>query len=146
MSIRLVCAAVLGLALSLNVASAPAFAAGKKTVAAQTKKEADVPAITVDQFKAMMKAKKKPRYLLIDVRTSDEFKAGHIKGAVLLPLDTLPQTYKRIPKGVTLVVACRSGRRSAEAVRFLLAHGYKKAINLDGGYQKWASCAGKARC
>jgi len=82
--------------------------------------------------------KKKQRFFLIDVRQPDEFAAGHIDGAILMPLDKLPNTYRQIPKGVKLVVYCRSGHRSAEAVAFLRDHGYGKAVSLAGGYSAWA--------
>jgi rhodanese-related sulfurtransferase len=95
-----------------------------------------VPLIKAGELKAMMKARK--RFFLIDVRQPDEYAAGHIAGAVLMPLDRLPQTFRQIPKGVKLVVYCRSGHRSAEAASFLLAHGYRNTVSLDGGYTAWA--------
>lgn len=143
MMVRVLSAAVLGLTLCLAVAPMPSDAAGSKQPAAEQKQDA-VPTITVDQFKALQKAK--TRYVLIDVRTKAEYDAGHIDGAVLMPLDSLEKTYKRIPKGVKLVVNCRTGHRSAEAVKFLVTHGYKKAVSLDGGFVKWAACAKSNKC
>jgi rhodanese-related sulfurtransferase len=99
--------------------------------------QVEVPTISVSQFKALMKSHK--RYVLVDVRTPQEFAGGHIDGAIPMPLDALPDNYKKIPKGVKLVVNCRSGHRSASAVQFLLAHGYKNAVSLDGGYLAWTA-------
>jgi rhodanese-related sulfurtransferase len=74
--------------------------------------------------------------LLLDVREPDEWEAGHAPGAVHLPLGRLPN--ERPAPGCRIVVVCRSGRRSAEATRALLAWGYD-AVNLAGGMQAWAA-------
>jgi phage shock protein E len=77
------------------------------------------------------------RFMLVDVRQPEEFAQGHIQGATLMPLGNLPQSYTTLPKNVKLVVYCRSGHRSAQAVSFLLAHGYDRAVSLHGGYLAW---------
>lgn len=120
-----------GLMATGGLATTPALAQGAPSVQAQ------VPTIAPSEFRQMIR--NKAAYFLIDVRQPDEFAAGHIDGAVLMPLDQLPQTYKRIPKGITLVVYCRSGHRSAQAVSFLRENGYTKAISLNGGYLAWQS-------
>jgi rhodanese-related sulfurtransferase len=96
-----------------------------------------VPTIEVRDLRSLIK--EKAFFFLLDVRQPEEFAQGHIDGAVLMPLGTLPDSYLKIPKGVKLVVYCRSGHRSAQAVSFLLAHGYDKAVSLSGGYTAWAS-------
>lgn len=75
---------------------------------------------------------------IVDVRRPDEFAQGHIDGAILMPLDNLAATYSSLPKKGKLIVYCRSGHRSAEAVQFLLAHGYTNAVSMNGGYLAWA--------
>ena len=77
------------------------------------------------------------RFVLIDVRRPEEFAAGHIEGASLIPLDTLAAAYAQLPRDVRLVVYCRSGHRSAQAVSFLREHGYGRAVSLDGGIIAW---------
>ena len=94
-----------------------------------------VPLIEPANLKAMMASG--VRFALVDVRRPDEFAAGHIEGAMLMPLDNLPATYAQLPRDVKLVVYCRSGHRSAQAVSFLLAHGYSRAVSLNGGYLAW---------
>ena len=79
------------------------------------------------------------RLTIVDVRQPDEFGQGHIKGAVLMPLDSLSTTYANLPKTGKLVVYCRSGHRSGQAVQFLLTHGYKSAVSLHGGYTAWTA-------
>ncbi|MGB8602452.1 MAG: rhodanese-like domain-containing protein [Rhizomicrobium sp.] len=96
-----------------------------------------VPTLGVSAFRKLTKTK--TAYFLIDVRQPDEFAAGHIDGAILMPLDRLPTEYTRIPKGVKLVVYCRSGHRSAQAVSFLRSNGYDKAVSLDGGFTAWSA-------
>jgi rhodanese-related sulfurtransferase len=79
------------------------------------------------------------RMKIVDVRQPEEFNQGHIKGAVLIPLGTLETTYTSLPKTGKLVVYCRSGHRSAQAVQFLLQHGYSNAVSLSGGYTAWTN-------
>lgn len=74
----------------------------------------------------------------VDVREVDEYAAGHIPGALLLPLGKLAQRAETVlpDKHVPLLVYCRSGRRSAEAVRRLEALGYDAVCDL-GGILSW---------
>ena len=76
---------------------------------------------------------------LVDVRTPEEFASGHIAGAILMPLDTLPAAYAKLPHKGKLIVYCRSGHRSAQAVQFLLTHGYANAVSMDGGFTAWSA-------
>lgn len=72
--------------------------------------------------------------LMIDVRTPAEFVAGHIAGAINIPLDQLqhrPEPLKRLNKDRPMVVYCHSGRRSALALSLLEQQGYKNV--RDGG-------------
>jgi rhodanese-related sulfurtransferase len=76
--------------------------------------------------------------ILVDVRAQSEFDAGHIAGAILMPYD---QTKELAPslltdKNATIVVYCRSGRRSAIAAKELAEMGYTKVYDL-GGLESW---------
>jgi phage shock protein E len=95
------------------------------------------PVIAPAALKAMIASEAK--FVLIDVREPDEFAAGHINGAILMPLGTVEKAYKSLPKGVTLVVYCKQGNRSARAVSFFVSHGYPKAVSLDGGFMAWTA-------
>lgn len=71
---------------------------------------------------------------IIDVRTAAEFSAGHIEGAINIPVDQIGQqasSIKGLKPGSTILVYCRSGRRSAAAAQILQQQGYKRV--LDGG-------------
>ncbi len=77
-----------------------------------------------------------PRPYLLDVRTPDEYKRGHINGAELIPLNELPDKLARIPKERAIVCVCESGSRSSVATRLLTAQGYE-ASNMRGGMSLW---------
>ncbi len=109
---------------------------GTSAQAAPVVVQQEVPLIQVDELQALM-AGKRP-FLLVDVREPGEFDQGHIQGAVLMPLSSLPADYRKITRGVTLVVYCRTGHRSAQAVGFLRAHGFGRAVSLAGGYTAWS--------
>ena len=79
------------------------------------------------------------RLTIVDVRQPEEFNQGHIQGARLMPLADLSSTYTTLPKSGKLVVYCRSGHRSAQAVQFLLQNGYTNAVSLHGGYTAWTA-------
>lgn len=74
----------------------------------------------------------------VDVREPDEYAAGHIPGAVLLPLDCIAaQAAQCLPdKDARLLVYCRTGRRSAEGCAKLRALGYRQVADL-GGILSW---------
>jgi len=96
-----------------------------------------VPLIEPAALKALMNSP--VRFVLVDVRQPEEFAQGHIDGAMLMPLANLPATYATLPKNVKLIVYCRTGHRSAQAVSFLQTHGYDRAVSLNGGYLAWAA-------
>ena len=86
---------------------------------------------------------------IIDVRTPEEFAAGHIDGAVNIPVDKIGQgirSVKGLKKDSPILVYCRSGHRSAMARLTLEQQGYKNI--LDGGgmedlVKKLKACTGK---
>jgi rhodanese-related sulfurtransferase len=76
-------------------------------------------------------------FRLIDVREPDEYAAGHIPGAELMPLGQLTQYLSALKPEEEIVVICRSGNRSQQAVRLLKQHGYTKVRNVMGGMLSW---------
>ena len=98
-----------------------------------------VPTIQVHDLQQLIR--NGTQFLLLDVRQPEEYRQGYIAGAVLMPLGTLSAQYSQIPKGITLVVYCRTGHRSAQAVKFLREHGYDKSVSLAGGYTAWSGAA-----
>lgn len=75
---------------------------------------------------------------IVDVREPEEFAAGHIPGAVNLPLGRIRFTAnKELSPEDEIVLVCRSGRRSVTAARILKKMGYRKLYNLTGGMLMW---------
>ena len=80
-----------------------------------------------------------PNVVVLDVRTADEFKEGHLEGALNIDQtqsDFIDQAKETLTTDKTIAVYCRSGRRSASAAERLAAEGYK-AVNLKGGILAW---------
>ncbi len=77
-------------------------------------------------------------HLLIDVRTREEFAAGHIAGSINIPVEEIAGRLSEIPQDQQIVVYCRSGNRSATAARILNDNGYSPVYDL-GGIIAWQS-------
>ena len=75
--------------------------------------------------------------VLLDVRSSEEFAAGHIKGAINIPHDQLAERLAELPKGESLIVYCRSGRRAGLAAAVLQQAGFKELYELEGHLLQW---------
>lgn len=91
-----------------------------------------IPSVSVDAVPAQL-----PEGLtVLDVREPAEWEHGHIEGAEHIPLMDLPQRLDELPSGQLLVV-CKMGGRSAQAVGYLVQQGID-AVNLDGGMVEWA--------
>lgn len=84
---------------------------------------------------------KEDDFVLVDVRTSDEYEAGHLDGSKLVPLDTIERNAENVltDKNKKLYVYCRTGRRSAEAVGILKNKGYTNVHDVSGGITAWQS-------
>ncbi|GIL17559.1 MAG: hypothetical protein BroJett040_13100 [Oligoflexia bacterium] len=77
--------------------------------------------------------------IVIDVRQPEEYKGdGHIPGAKLMVLDTIPARLFELPKDKTIVFVCRSGGRSARAAAYAIENGITNVVNLKGGMLLWS--------
>lgn len=96
-----------------------------------------IPEITVQELSERMKSNSPP--FVLDVREQAESDFASI-GGTLIPLPQLPQRFQELGevKDQEIVVYCRSGARSAQAVRFLQAQGYSRVVNLRGGILAWS--------
>jgi rhodanese-related sulfurtransferase len=87
--------------------------------------------ISFEQAKRLMDTQ--PNHLILDVRSEEEYITGHADGAILFPLDTInaQRAAAVIPSLDTfLLVYCRSGRRSQQAVQLLTELGYSNAYDI----------------
>ena len=77
--------------------------------------------------------------MIVDVREPHEFILGHIENALNLPLGKLKDQINTLDKykNKDILLVCQSGTRSAPACKTLLAAGFEKVFNLDGGMQAW---------
>ncbi len=95
-----------------------------------------VPEITAPEVKKMMDERKP--FVLIDVREPHEYQICHIPGSTLIPLGDVPKRMHELNSADEIVVHCRSGQRSAQAVELLMKAGFRKIHNLRGGVLAWA--------
>ena len=91
---------------------------------------------TVSELKAMIDSG--ADFQLIDVREPHEAEIASIDGALLIPMNTVPDHIAEIAKDKPVVVHCRSGARSSRIVEYLESQGYDNLYNLKGGILAWA--------
>lgn len=94
--------------------------------------EAAVPTVTLDTLPADLPAD----VVILDVREDHEWNAGHIEGAVHIPLGDLSDRRGELDAAAKTVVVCHLGGRSARATAYLVHNGIN-ALNLDGGMEAW---------
>jgi adenylyltransferase/sulfurtransferase len=98
---------------------------------------ADVPSVTPAELKARLDRGERP--VLLDVRNQPEWDIARIEGARLVPLPELPSRVHELSSADELVVYCKSGVRSAQAVDFLRSAGFRKLAHLAGGIDRWSA-------
>ena len=76
-------------------------------------------------------------FMMLDVRTPEEYKQGHIQGAKLIPVQVLAEHLAEVPKNKRVYVYCHSGKRSARASKLLAKHGFTNIENVMGGIEAW---------
>jgi len=83
-------------------------------------------------------------YRVIDVREPSEWDAGHVAGAVLVPLGEVPQRIGEVvpDRGIPLLVHCAVGARSERAAAWLVQSGYTDVVNLKGPISRWRETGG----
>jgi len=94
--------------------------------------------VSVEELKARLD--RKEDFLLLDVREPGERELACIPGSKLIPLGELPKRLKELEpyRGRSILVHCRSGSRSAQAVRLLREKGFSGAVNVAGGIAAWS--------
>lgn len=102
----------------------------------------DTTYIEPDTVRAM--AKSGTPLAIVDVRSPEEFAAGHVDGAVNIPIDQLAaRAAAELPQGETVVTVCnQGGARSCGAAEQLRQLGFEKALPLRGGTRGWTGQQG----
>lgn len=93
---------------------------------------------TITQQALMVNQMSADAYTIVDVRSPDEFAAGHIKGAINIPFNEIEMHQEELTKltDTPLVVYCRSGRRAGIFIKALALKGYTLK-HLEGDMNKW---------
>jgi len=97
-----------------------------------------VPAIAPRELKRRLEAG--DDLLILDVREPHEWEISNLEdlGAVLIPKGQILEHLGELDTAKEIVVHCKMGGRSADVIRELQQHGYKKLLNLEGGINRWA--------
>lgn len=105
----------------------------------QEKKQTSFIDVNVAEFQQLIS---KGKVQLVDVRTPEEFKAGHIKNAKLINFfdsDFKEQSTTLLDKNKPVYLYCRSGSRSVKSAKIYKEAGFTKVYNLLGGFNAWSA-------
>lgn len=94
----------------------------------------EIKQISAQQAQAAVKSGKAQ---FIDVRTAEEYAAGHAPQALNMPLDTLENDSAKLDKTKPIYVICQTGRRSQKGAEILQKSGFANIYNISGGTSEW---------
>lgn len=112
------------------------FCGAPATEGAPAHEQALLPEITVAELSARLAAN--DDLILLDVREPQEYQICRIPGARLIPLGELPARMHEFDPSQEIIVHCKSGARSASAVRAFQGAGFRRAKNVRGGILAWS--------
>ena len=95
-----------------------------------------IPTVTATELKRKLDAKED--FLLVDVRERYEYDITHLPETKLIPLGELPSRMSELDSAQEVILLCKNGRRSGQAVRTLQEAGFSKLANVAGGIEAWA--------
>lgn len=135
---RPIAALALGLAVALG-ASACSGGQAEPTATATQPDASTAPGVRVaspEEAHALVDAEE---VVVLDVRTPEEYAAGHIDGAVLVDFqaDDFADRIDALDRDTTYVLYCRSGNRSAQARALMADLGFRDVTDVAGGFQAW---------
>ena len=96
----------------------------------------ETPYITVEELKR--KRDHHDLLVLLDVRWDRELEIASILGAIHIPMDQIAGRLGELDTSKEIIVVCHTGNRSGRVTSFLIAHGFPKARNLQGGIHAWS--------
>ena len=97
--------------------------------------------VELDSKQASVMITKDSKLIILDVRTADEFKEGHLKGAINIDIRQ-PDALSKIDKldhNAKYIVHCRTNHRSTTAVDHMVKSGFKTVYQMMDGYTGWAA-------
>lgn len=94
------------------------------------------PTIDVQTVNAI---KNRDDVFLIDVREQWEYDEKHIPNITLIPLGDIPARINELPTDKEVIITCRSGNRSGQALAFLKDQGIENVHNMEGGINAWVA-------
>ncbi len=105
-------------------------------VSTTTPEKAQYTDVSIQQAKEMID---RGDVLILDVRTQEEYDAGHIKNSTLIPVQVLDKRLNELPRDKKILVYCKAGGRSAQASEILVNNGFKEIYNMKGGITDWTN-------
>jgi rhodanese-related sulfurtransferase len=90
-------------------------------------------------YDLIQKNKNNPNFVILDIRTPEEFESGYIEGAININYhsDTFVEDLDKLDKNKTYFVYCRTGRRSGDAVGIMTKQGFREIYRINGDIVKW---------
>ena len=125
----------LGLILAIAFWVWPTYLAPRPEITQTVMSITELQARQIDVEQAYQK--REQGTFMLDVRTPEEWDAGHIPGATLIPLDQIALRFGELPADQEIVIYCRSGNRSAQALSILNEEGFSDIYSMDGGINDW---------
>jgi len=96
-----------------------------------------IPNLSPGELRRLVETTHPEDFTLLDVRQPMEYQAGHIAGAVLIPVAQLEARLDELDPKRKTIVYCAAGVRSRAAASLLLHHGFQEVFNLSGGFHSW---------
>jgi len=92
-----------------------------------------------ESFDLIQINKDNPKFVIIDIRTTDEFSGKRIENAINIDYksDTFRDKLNKLDKNKIYLIYCRSGRRSGSALKIMNEFSFKEAYNMVGGINQW---------
>jgi rhodanese-related sulfurtransferase len=115
--------------------AAPALAIVFAALALATTAAGEPPTVTPEQLSKQLASDDPP--LVLDVRTDGEWEAGHIPGAMHIPLGEMQTRRDEVPMDRDVVVHCQVAPRARQAEKMLIMVGHENVYHLEGGYSAW---------
>ena len=96
--------------------------------------------ISVQELAGWLSDDTRPAPVLLDVREPWEYQTCHIEGALLMPMQSIPDNYEKlnVDDETSIVCICHHGGRSLRVAAFLHSNGFSRVLNLAGGMHAWA--------